>query len=439
MHDLEVTDVDPVVRAGRRRRAKRAFDPTTFRSLFRMFRWLRGASVEALHELWFKGAFPGQSTRTTGRMVRALIDEGFLARMRLPHARMICHLTRSSLATFDAAGIAVPETLRRPPTVEIGGYLWLLSNIRAEHVRGGFTVGRGPRDAYALRRFLLDSAKETKRHVLDAIRANPALTPMVVAGCDCGFRADFGANVSACPKCRHATRWLPASAKYECAGCKAVADKPGAHRGCSLAMREVDALPVDVAWTKLGGQYDVRLLFVEQPTRTLGAQLAELPLMHVGAPKVPVLLRSTDPDSRYDRKRHEWAVKGPRQQQLERTFMERSFDASLPFSETATVVNALADLQAHILRCGAPAPGWDCAPAWNGGAARNRRQHERDAERPREIERDNELVRNVDIAARRIAEREVVAPVREVRAEPVVRERVSGVRERASGGGMRRR
>jgi hypothetical protein len=440
MHDPEVTDVDPVPRRARRR-AKRAFDASPFRSLFRLFRSLRAASVEALHWLWFSGAFPGQSTRTTGRMVEALLDEGFLARMPLTQGRGICHLTRRSLATFEQDGVAVPETLRRPPTVEIGGYLWLLSNIRAAHVRGGFNVGRGPREAHALRRFLLDAGSQTPRHVLDSVRAKHALSPLMVFGCECGFRADVGARVASCPRCKRATTPFPANAKYECAGCGMITSTSGPHRGCVRAMREVDALPCDIAWLNVGRRYEVRLLFVEQPTQALGAQLAKLPLMHVGAPKVPVVLRSTDPDSRYDRKRHEWAVKGPRHQQLERTFTESGFDEALPFSKTATLVDALHDLQLHILRSGAAAPAWQCAPAWNGGAklaARNKQLHEQQGERLHDDKFGDERVRIADARDLKLELEEAAE-----RAEPerVVRERPSGALrvEERSGGGMRRR
>ena len=446
MHDTEVTDVDPVQPAGRRRRAKRPFDPAPFRSLFRMFRWLRAASVEALHHLFFTRSFPDQSTRTTGRMIAALIDEGYLAQMRLPYGRIVCHLTRSSLVTFEDAGIDVPETLRRPPTVEVGGFLWLLSNVRAEHVRGGFSVGRGPAAAYALRRFLLDSGPPLPRDVSDAIRANPTFRPMMVAGCDdCGFRAELWARTTACPRCKRATHPVPVDARFECVGCKAVGSRPGLHESCALLMREIDSLPVDVAWVKTGRSYDVRLLFVEHPARGLGAQLAELPLMHVGAPMVPVVLKSTDPDSRYDRKRHTWAVKGPRQQQLERTFKDRGFDTALPFSETATVVDALPDLQLHLLRSGAPAPAWECAPAWEGGAKlAGRNKQEREPVARAHVHEREDVGRELNLAKLWANEerREQAVPERDVRVAPEpVRERASGARrdDERGGGGVRRR
>ena len=173
MHDVEVIDG---AQPRRRRRAKRVFDPAPFRSLFRMFRWLRAASPDALEELFFRRAFPNQSTRNAKRMVARLVDEGYLAQMRLPHARLAYHLTRRSLATFEEAGIEVPETLRRPPTPEVGGRSWLLSNLRAEHVRQGFEVGRGPPAAYALRRFLLGTPG-LDRAVAACVRAESEVEP----------------------------------------------------------------------------------------------------------------------------------------------------------------------------------------------------------------------------------------------------------------------
>ena len=381
-----------------------------------MFRWLRAASPDALEELFFKRAFPNQSTRNVKRMVAALVDEGYLAKMRLPHARLVYHLTRSSLATFAEAGFEVPETLRRPPTAEVGGRSWLLSNLRAELARQAFHVGRGPPAAYALRRFLL-GAPGLDRALAAAVRANPMLSPPMTDGCvRCGYRAPFGARRSTCPTCGTGTRPRPLDAWFECVGCKAIAAAPGPHGRCALPMREIDCLPADVAWRKRDGRYDVRLLFVDHPARSLGAQLAELPLRHLGAPRVPVILRSTDPDSRYDRKSHAFAVKGPRHQQLERTFLEDGFDETLPLSKTTTLVEVLPDLQLHIMRSGAAAPAWGCASPWSGGRAKlpGRNKQDREAERQHEqrldcdrLEPREEEVRLLDVAEIRRALRDL--------------------------------
>ena len=111
---------------------------------------------------------------------------------------------------------------------------------------------------------------------------------------------------------------------------------------------------------------------------------------------MPVVLRSTDPDSRYDRKSHAWAVKGPRHQQLERTFLEDGFDEKLRLSTTATLVEVLPDLQLHIMRSGAAPPAWDCAPPWNGGRAKlaGRNKPDREAERQHEQRADGERLRS---------------------------------------------
>jgi hypothetical protein len=432
MHDVEVTDAVHAPRP--RRRNRRAFDPSPFGKLFRRFRLLRAASPGALDELFLKRAFPNQSSRNMRRMVATLVDEGYLAKLRLPNARLVYHLTRRSLATLEQAGIDAPETLRRPPTIEVGGMLWMLSELRAEHVRQGFEIGRGPPASFALRRALL-AGPLTDPRVLDAVRANAALNPPMADGCTrCGFRAASGARCLVCPRCNTATRPRPLDAKFECTVCQAVAAEPGPHNGCEHLMREVDCLPADVAWRKVGARYEVRLLFVEHPSRTLGAQLAELPLFHVGAPKVPVVLRSTDPDSRYDRKSRAWAVKGPRHQQLERTFLENGFDAKLPFSMTTTLVDVLPDLQLYIMRSGEAPPAWECAAAWNGGRAKlaGRNKKERDPrlqelEDPRlrahggPIRSDEEVARPLDFVAMRAAaahaEREIALEQRAVARE----------------------
>lgn len=450
MHDSEVTDVDPV----RPKRTKKCvFDPAPYRRLFHLFRFLRAASAEALDELFFKRAFPHQCVRNRYRRIERLVDEGYMTRLRLPGSRIVYILTRSSLAMFADAGIYAPETLRRPPTAEVGGCLWLHSNLRAEHERQGFKVERGPMAAHALRRFMLSSPVVAEQ-VVRAVHADDGLRPPATDGClRCGFRASFGVRPPMCP-CASGVRPILLAAKFKCRSCGAIAEAAGPHGWCDALMEEVDVVPVDVAWRKVDGRYDVRLLFVEHPARSLAAQLREIPLKHVGAMKVPVVLRSTDPDSRYDRKNHVWLAKGPRHQQLERAFSEDARDETLPFFKTARVIDVLPDLQLHIMRSGAPAPAWECAAPWNGGskyAGRANQQQEhavvRQQERVDERVIEREHARPIDFVALRRAAAEVAREserdARERRDEPVrvaKREPVPAiVRDDDRGGGGRRR
>jgi hypothetical protein len=458
MHDAEVTVPDE--QRPRRRSRRPAFDVAPYRRLFRLFRWLRAASPDALDELFFRRAFPGQSKRNRHRTVAVLVKEGWLSKLRLPHARIVYHLTRKSLATFADAGIDVPDTLRRAPTEEIGGYLWLLSTLRAELARQGFKIGRGPADCYALRRFLLDTANLDRR-VADAMRSAAALRPPMVSSCErCGYRASVGALRMFCPTCDRRMSSMPADVAFTCAKCKATTSTPGPHVGpsgaCDALMEEVDSVGVDIAWRLVDGRYDVRLLFVEHPTRGLGAQLEALPVKHLGAPKVPIILRSTDPDSRYDRKSAGWVVKGPRHQQLDRAFAEVGWPGFFAFAKTASVIDVRPDVQLHVMRSGAPAPAWECGAPWAGRgklgvrAVEHEHEHERERERPRELVREqfrSEDLRHIDFAKlraqqRRDEERAGALAIREPVREPVRERAPARVEiERADerGGGVRRR
>lgn len=264
-----------------------SFDAAPFHSLFRLLAEIRAASLDSLDELFFQRVFVKQCRRSTAGMLARLVTEGFLARMDLKQARVIYHLTRRSLATIEDAGIDAPENLRRRPTDVIGQFLWLRASMRAEHSRRGFTVGRGPREAYALRRFVIDSVERSSanRPLLAELRADPVLCPPMSDGCErCGFIAPYG----------------------------------------------------------------------------LRAQLVGLPVQHIGQPEVPIVLRSADPESRYDRRHAAWASKGPRHQLLDAAFSEDGLKDLWPIANTTRVIEVRPDLQLYMLRSDACAPAWEC-------------------------------------------------------------------------------
>ncbi|HUQ50693.1 MAG TPA: hypothetical protein VM692_00640, partial [Gammaproteobacteria bacterium] len=399
---------------------KGSFDDAPFHHLFRVLAEIRAASADSLDELFFQRVFLKQCRRSTNGMLARLVEEGFLARMDLKQARVIYHLTRKSLATIEVAGIHVPETLRRPPTDELGQVFWLRASLRAEHSRLGFTVGRGPREAYALRRFLIDSVERSaaSRALLAELRADPALCPPMTDGCErCGFIAAYGAARAMCPRCANITSPVPLGRAFKCATCDVIAATPGPHGRCTALMRELECLPVDVAWRKVGERYDVRIVFVDNPVHGLRAQLEKLPVQHMDQPKVPILLRSADPESRYDRGNAAWASKGPRHQLLDAAFSEEGLNDLWPIESTTRVIDVRPDLQLYVLRSDARAPAWDCGVlgAGQGKAPRERAKAiltERNAERLVRDREERHEVRGRVEAAKPVIRREerAIAP-----------------------------
>jgi hypothetical protein len=120
-------------------------------------------------------------------------------------------------------------------------------------------------------------------------------------------------------------------------------------RSCSGASRQVDYLPFDLAWRQTGGRYEVQILLADNPYRSLQAQLDELPLRVIGQPRVPLVLRSSDDGTVFDRASGRYAVKGPRFRALARAFHEGTAKSdAFPFWTTATVVPDATYPDAHF-------------------------------------------------------------------------------------------
>ena len=70
-----------------------------------------------------------------------------------------------------------------------------------------------------------------------------------------------------------------------------------------------------------------------------------LPLRIVGQPRVPVLLRTTDSASSFDRRNGEWVTRGDRHRELLRAFSDAPGKSAFPFKTTTDVVDIRPELQ----------------------------------------------------------------------------------------------
>ncbi len=325
--------------------------------LFGLLAQLRGANANSLHALHFKRR--DVPYRTMMRRLAVLVEQRQLARTRLRGARSIYHLTASSLA---AIGSPV-ETLRRPPPERQAAYCWLRSCLWAAFTNDRYSVGRGNEAVYALRRFLVDGARGDRRHVasgddpllanlvLENLRAHPLLRPMwrdVCVACD--FEADLAVAAPRCRRCRRPTRARLCRNVFRCGRCELVREGDARAHGhplggeCAGRLAPADLLPFDLAYRKREATYDVVALFVDNPSRPLAAQLAELPQV-TGQPRLPVLVRSVDPDSRLDTKRAKWLSIGRRHRALLHAFEHPS--ASLNLASTSIVVDPYPSVHVH--------------------------------------------------------------------------------------------
>ena len=103
---------------------------------------------------------------------------------------------------------------------------------------------------------------------------------------------------------------------------------------------QIDVVPIDIGWRKVGDTYDVLGLFIDDPKRAMVAQLEEIPAQIVGLP--PLAHRSsTDPRSRFNGRTQTWRARGPRHMALLHAFTADAKEAFL-----------LADHEGHRLPAG---------------------------------------------------------------------------------------
>lgn len=337
-----------------------------FLGLFALLARLRGASASSLHELFFRRALDEPSTRTTERHIADLVTERYLARYELDAGRSIYHMTRRSLGVLEDRGQAVNETLRREPSFDVARRVWLRSVMHAALSRRGFSVERGPRAVLHLRRWYVDGQRkrrdvlsgrerEEAQALVDLLRAEPSLLPASVAFCSrCRSSTRPGVGAPKCSGCGGATELQAPHRLYRCRDCRALLLVPGPHAGngrpCKGLAAEVENVAHDVASRTTAAGGEVVVLFVDAPRLALAAQLEKFPAQIIGAPPLPVILRSIDPDSRYDLRRREWASKGSKHRALLRAFSAEPREDLFPFALTTKVIEPFPDLQLNVLR-----------------------------------------------------------------------------------------
>ena len=93
-----------------------------------------------------------------------------------------------------------------------------------------------------------------------------------------------------------------------------------------------------------GSRLVVALLFVDNPSRSIEAQVDELPIVCFGQARIPVVLRATDPHSSFDREAMVWTSVGRRHAELTKAFGEKGVGASV------LLVGHAPKLQAYYVR-----------------------------------------------------------------------------------------
>jgi hypothetical protein len=271
--------------------------------------------------------------------------------------------------------------MRKPQSTSQSHYFWLRASFHAELVEDGFTVGRGPRELAALRRFFVDAqikqiallgagndgtdrtdrtdctdARAAAENVLLHLRAEESLKPPFRARCcRCDFRSPLNVVMETCRKCGALTKNDIPLRVYRCRACRGLTDELQAHvspaaggqpgKPCAGTLREIDVVAIDIAWKKVGDSYDVLGLFIDDPKRAMAPQLEEIPAQIVGLPPLRLIVRSTDPRSRFDGRTQTWRARGPRHMALLHAFTADAKEALFPFSLTTKVIDYRPELQ----------------------------------------------------------------------------------------------
>ena len=362
MLDLELTP-----RTARRERFKRARAEALAgenEDLFVLLTVVHAASAPALHTIYFARRGKPTTPRSTTRALSALLDQGLLERQLLTGNRSVYRLTSRSYASSPRVHQRATENIRAPIPEHIAGYCWLRSNVWADLVKQGYEVGRGRNEVRAVRRSLVDRQRavvETAsgpervaaERVLTALRADDTLTPCFRSRCPaCGDIGALNVALTRCARCGARPNQVASESRFECSKCGLASDvrdeRHGGARVCTGAMREVDHLPFDVAWRSSGSSTDVVLILVDDPERNLRDQLNTLPLRIAGQPRLPIVIRTTDPYSVFDPVAGKWIAQGDRHRLLLRAFSDDGDRRLFPFSSTADVIDVRPNLQLRL-------------------------------------------------------------------------------------------
>lgn len=370
------TDRDRVPRGARAAEPIPTDELAAYEGLFLLVSRLRAVSADALWRLFFLPALGVTSRSAALRRVERLVRGDYLRHMRLSAWRSVYHLSWRGLVAFPSVRARGSDNTRKPPSLETAHYAWLRSGFHAQLSSDGFTVGRGPRELAALRRFYVDrqiaavsklaegAGRADAQLVLDQLRAEASLKPPFRTRCaPCGASSPLNAlqpGVERCAGCGARTKNDVPARVYRCRTCGGLTDGLGPHvasetpsRHCPGTLREIDVVNVDVAWRRIGAAYEVIGLLVDDPHRSVERQLEDIPAQIVGQPRLPLILRTTDPRSRYEPRTRTWRVKGPRHQALLRAFEDDVHEALFPFSLTTTVIDYRPELELWTVYQGA--------------------------------------------------------------------------------------
>lgn len=123
----------------------------------------------------------------------------------------------------------------------------------------------------------------------------------------------------------------------------------GADGPCAGLVVERDCAGVDVAYRTRDGVTEAMLVFVEQLRVPLQQQLEGLRIVH-GAPPLPVVARSIDRDSVYDRRGQKFVSVGRRHRMLLKAFEDHRVRGLPCLHPDLSLVDLRPDLQLHVLR-----------------------------------------------------------------------------------------
>ncbi len=213
-------------------------------------------------------------------------------------------------------------------------YCWLRSTLYARLTADGWNVGNDGAALYALRRYLIDrldgDLAEASRHAREPIeRALKSLRSADV--------------LRVTPEdTRTGRRW-------RCSACGNYLPGLVPHKGyvefldCTGTAHAVPVAPCDIAWRGSGLTRQAMLVLVDNPSAPLERQLKDLPLF-VPDVRVPLLARTTDERSKFDRGAMKWKQKGDRHRELERALAEGWIE------RCTKLVESFADIQAYYVR-----------------------------------------------------------------------------------------
>jgi hypothetical protein len=333
--------------------------PVHLPSTVRLVATLRCMGPKHLHQL----AYGPMTSRAAQARTARMVTLGFLQRTRPRGLNSIAYFLTEKGRQATPLTAAMSEQVRRVPAPDVAFCALQRASLWASLVADGWAVGCGVREQLALRRDLVDrqkmrvdaaigSAKDSAARVLSALRAHPALSPAFEVGCSsCGLGYAQVRRASALCDCgsKLTATVITNAGQCRCGQTVNVDDSAQVDRhrkNCGpTAVRLTAPLPFDVA-TRAG---EVVLLLVEDPRRSIFAQVADLPLRVLGQPRLPVILRPSDDDSLYDASARRWLQKGKRYRLLERLFSEEHVDGHFPFSTTSKVVDYRPETALRVL------------------------------------------------------------------------------------------